>query len=127
MGRLKEELLERIELFADRVLDVAQTLERAGCWPRVLDQLVGSGTSVGANVFEADEALSRPDFVKCIGIAVKELNETRYWLRLIARRGWIAPDRLSPLQTELAELKKILGAIISRTRAANTRLKSRST
>jgi four helix bundle protein len=121
MGRLKAELLERVEIFADRVLDVAVALERKGCWRRILDQIVGSGTSVGANVFEADEALSRSDFLKCIGIAVKELNETRYWLRLIARRQWIAASRLAPLQIELDELKKVLGTIHNRTRKSPTR------
>ncbi len=121
MGRLKAELLERVEIFADRVLDVAVALERKVCWRRILDQIVGSGTSVGANVFEADEALSRPDFLKCIGIAVKELNETRYWLRLIARRQWIAASRLAPLQIELDELKKVLGTILNRTRKSPTR------
>jgi four helix bundle protein len=49
----------------------------------------GSGTSVGANIFEADEAMSRPDFCRMLGIVIKELNETRFWLRLVVARKWI--------------------------------------
>jgi four helix bundle protein len=53
-----------------------------------MDQIAASGTSVGANTFEADEAMSRKDFCKALGIANKELNETRFWLRLFVRREW---------------------------------------
>lgn len=116
MGRLKPEFLERVESFGDRVLDVVEALEAQGRSRRVLDQLTGCGTAVGANLFEADEALSRPDFNKCVGIAVKELNESRYWLRLIARRKWIAAKRLESIAEEAIELKKILGAILWKSR-----------
>jgi four helix bundle protein len=92
----------------------------------VIEQLAGCGTSVGANLCEADEAMSRPDFVKTLCIVVKELNETRYWLRLIGRRDWIKQTRLLPLQQEADELKRICGAIISRTRQ-NAKRKSLST
>ncbi len=121
MGRLKPEFLERVELLCDRVLDVVQTLESQRRSIRILDQLSASGTSIGANVFEADEGLSRPDFCKCLGIAVKELSETRFWLRLVTRRGWIDAHRIQPLLNELDEVKKIIGTILSRTRAAGPR------
>ena len=116
IGRLDAAFVERVEAFSDRALDVAEELQRQRRFARIIDQLVGSGTSVGANVCEADEALSRKDFAKSIGIAIKELNETRYWFRRIARREWIAVRRLTALQKEAAELKLILGAILTRTR-----------
>ena len=78
MGRLKPEFLGRIESFGDRVLDVANALARKRVSHRILDQLTGCGTSVGANVFEAHEAMSRPDFCKCLAQSVKELSESRY-------------------------------------------------
>lgn len=78
MARLQESLLERIESFCDRTIHVAQSLEQAGVSRRIVDQLIGSGTSVGANLFEADEAMSRSDFLKSCSIAAKELNETRF-------------------------------------------------
>ncbi|MCC6229113.1 MAG: four helix bundle protein [Phycisphaerales bacterium] len=119
MGRLQPELLSRIESLAVRALDVVEALEKAGVSHRILDQLTGSGTAIGANVFEADEALSRPDFCKCIGIALKELSETLFWLRIIARRGWVEASRLEGLQAEASELKRVLGAILKKTRDNN--------
>ncbi len=117
MGRLKAETLVRAEIYSDRVLDVVQALEQTGTPKRIVDQLAGSGTSVGANLFEADEALSPKDFVRCLGIVNKELNETRFWLRLVERRGWVTNAKLGPLVAETLELKAMFGAMISRTRA----------
>lgn len=78
--------------------------------------MIGSGTSVGANVFEADEAMTKADFVKCLCIACKEINETRFWLRFVARRGWVKADRLTSLESECNELKKVFGTMIARTK-----------
>ena len=96
MGRLDGGLLDRVEDFCHRCLDVVEALGKQGRSPRIIDQLTGSSTTVGANLFEADESLSRKDFAKCVGIALKELNETRFWLRLITRRKWITADRVAP-------------------------------
>ncbi len=116
MGRLPEEILARAESFSYRALDVVQALRGTDCPRRIVDQLVGCGTSVGANTFEADEALSRKDFCRTLGIIIKELNEARFWLRLIGGRGWVKPDRLEGLEKEAFELKRIYGAMLSRTR-----------
>src|SRR2546421_10564992 len=116
MGRLRSETLERMERYADRVLDVVDELERQKRYRRIIDQLAGSGPSAGANSFEADEAMSRSDFVKCLCVVVKELSETAFWLRLIARRQWINPKRLESLLRETSELKSIFSAMIIRTR-----------
>lgn len=114
---MDDELLDRAEQFVDRCLTVCDQLEKHGVSRRIVDQLTGSSTAVGANLFEADEALSRKDYAKCVAISIKELNETRFWLRLISRRAWIAADRLTGLTTEADELKRIFGAILTRTRA----------
>jgi len=98
------------------MVDVAEDLGSAGRSRRVVEQMIGCGTSVGANIAEADEALSRADFCKCLGIVTKELSECRFWLRFIAKRAWIPPPRLSALELESTELKSIFGAMLSRTR-----------
>lgn len=116
MGRLQQEFLERVEAFCDRVLDVAEALAGQNRSRRLVDQVVASGTSVGANVFEADEGMSRADFCKCLSIAIKDLNETRFWLRLIVRRGWLPAARVGPLESEGMELKQIMGAMLAKTR-----------
>lgn len=120
MARLQEQFLERVESLADRVLDVVGQIEAAGVSRRIVDQLAAAGTSVGANVFEADEAMSRADFVKCMAIAAKELSETRYWLRLAARRNWVKPARLGELLQECDEVRRVFGTIIKRSRKPRT-------
>ncbi|MCL4741161.1 MAG: four helix bundle protein [Phycisphaerales bacterium] len=116
MGRLQDGFLVRVEAFCDRVLDVTEAAALARCPRRLIEQIAAAGTSVGANVFEADEAMSRADFTKSLSIVMKELNETRFWLRLVERRGWVAPGRLDPLLTEADELRRIVGTMIVRTR-----------
>jgi four helix bundle protein len=121
MGRLQEAFLERVDRFADRVLDVVDAVESKCRSRRIVDQMSGAGTSVGANVYEADEAMSGPDFCKCVGISLKELNETRFWLRLAVRRGWVPARRLDPLHVEAQELKRIMGSMIARSRKTRER------
>lgn len=121
MGRLKQETLDRSQLFSHRVVDVAEALAKRGRPLRIVDQMVGCGTSVGANIWEASEALSRADFCKCLGIAVKELSETRFWLRFVSERGWIPASRLGPLEQEAHELQRMFGAMIDRTRRRATK------
>ncbi len=116
MARLQPDLIERVERFADRVTDVGEEIDRQGRFHRVVEQVVAAGTSVGANFCEADEALSRADFCNPIGIALRELAETRYWLRFIGRRGWIRESRLRALIDESAELRAIGGSMIARTK-----------
>ncbi|MBY0310468.1 MAG: four helix bundle protein [Phycisphaerales bacterium] len=116
MGRLKEDFLQRVDAFAHRVVDVADVLRDDGRSHRIEDQMIGSGTSIGANIAEADEAMSRPDFCKCLSIAFKELAETRYWIRFVATRGWIRPHRLTELDAEAVELKRILGSILTKSK-----------
>lgn len=121
MARLKAELLDRVERLADRVLDVAEHVAGKGTFPRLVEQAAAAGTSVGANVFEADEAMSAKDFCKCLSIAVKELNESRFWVRLFARRGWVAAKRTALLESELIEMKRIFGAMIAATQRRTAR------
>jgi len=109
VGRLHAEFLDRVERFADRVMDVTVALESKRVPHRIMDQIAASGTSAGANVFEADEAMSRKDFCNTLGIANKELNETRYWLRLFVRREWLTPTSLQGLLTEAEELRNYWG------------------
>jgi four helix bundle protein len=123
MARLREETLQRVETFADRVVDVAEALQKQRRFSRVVDQLAESGTSVGANFFEANHALTTRDFVKTVGIAVKELSETKFWLRLIVRRGWFKPVRLARLLAETDELLAIFNAMIVRSRRGLTHKK----
>jgi four helix bundle protein len=114
-GRLKPDFLDRTEVFSDHCVAAAEQLLAQGWFLRLVDQLAASGSSVGANIAEADQAMSARDFRKCLSIVAKEFAETRFWLRLVIRRGWIAESKLRPLLTELEELRLIVGSILSRT------------
>ena len=75
-------------------------------------QLLRSGTSIGANVEEAQAVQSKADFISKNAIALKEARETHYWLRLLAATEVLPETRISKLQYEVEELMRILGAII---------------
>jgi four helix bundle protein len=78
-------------------------------------QLWRSGTSIGANVEEAQAAQSRADFLSKMAIAAKEARETRYWLRLI-RDGKILPrETIHPLLEEIESILRILTSIVKTT------------
>jgi four helix bundle protein len=115
-GRLRPEFVERAESFSDRCLGVAEVLAEAKRFGRFVDQLAASGTSVGANLAEADQAMSTADFRKSLSIAMKELAETRFWLRLAVRRGWLRQDRTQSLFDELEELRLVVGSLLSKTK-----------
>jgi four helix bundle protein len=75
-------------------------------------QLLRSGTSIGANLEEAQAGQSKLDFISKNAIALKEARETIYWLRLLAASRIISEKRLLDLQTEAEELARIIGSII---------------
>jgi four helix bundle protein len=75
-GRLDAAILDRFLDHADAVLNMTELMVKDRRPTRVINQLVGSGTSPGSQMFEAHEALSAADFKKCVGGAAKELSET---------------------------------------------------
>ncbi len=74
-------------------------------------QILRSGTSIGANVAESQKAQSTADFVSKLKIALKEANETDYWLRLLYRSGYLNRREFHSLNNDLTEILKILTAI----------------
>ena len=94
--------------FACDIIDVYKSLVDLKYY-RIADQLCGSGTSIGANVMEAQRAVSKADFINKMGIALKEAEETMYWFRIIERKIFEISERL---KSELKSIIKILTAII---------------
>ena len=110
---MQKEIQNRTFEFAVRVVNLCRQLdEKPGAGRTLGRQLLRAGTSIGANVEEAQAGQSRADFVSKIAIALKEARETQYWLRLLAASKIVPPERLSDLQTEVEELMRVLGAII---------------
>lgn len=121
MARLKIEFLERVENLCHRVVDLAEAIAKQNRSRRLVEQITASGTSVGANVFEADEAMTRAEFIRCLAIATRELNETRFWIRFVSRRGWVKPVQVAGLVAECEELKRVFGTMISRSKPKKPR------
>ena len=76
------------------------------------DQIQRRGTSIGANYSEACDAESKADMVHKLGIALKEANETKYWIEVIYRSELMSKDKYSELTNDVGELYKILAASI---------------
>ena len=75
-------------------------------------QLLRSGTSIGANVAEAEQAQSKPDFVSKMNIALKETSETKYWIKLLQATKYLSQDETFSILADCVELEKILVSII---------------
>jgi four helix bundle protein len=77
------DLEERTARFGEAVIDFAKTVPQSAVTNRIIGQLVGAATSVGANYVEADDAVSKQEFLKNIGTCRKEARETKHFLRMV--------------------------------------------
>ncbi len=106
----KKMLLDRLLHFATRIIKIANTLPRTPAGFALASQIVRSGTSIGANCEEAQDAVSRKDFLNTINIALKESRETRYWLKVIK---YSFPQTQSFLDSDINECSEIIGILSS--------------
>jgi four helix bundle protein len=84
---MQTELSERVLDYGLRTIKVVESLPKTLVGRRIGDQLLRSATSVGANFEETQAAESRDDFVHKLQVALKELRESKYWLRLLSKAG----------------------------------------
>jgi four helix bundle protein len=75
-------------------------------------QVLRSGTSIGANVRESEHGQSKADFIHKISIALKEANETEYWLELLFQSGYLDENLFLSIKQDCEEILKILTAIV---------------
>ena len=75
-------------------------------------QLLRAGTSVGANIAEAEQTQSKADFISKMNIALKEAVETNYWLRLLQASDYLSDAEFSSIHSDCRELEKMLTAIV---------------
>ena len=78
-------------------------------------QLLRSGTSIGANVAEAQKAQTKPDFNAKMNIALKEANETQYWLKLLYKTEYLTNKEFKSMETDIDEIIAILVSICKKT------------
>lgn len=79
-------------------------------------QILRCGTSIGANVAEAINAQSKPDFLSKINIALKEATETEYWLRLLYETNYLKEKEFVSLNADIDEIKRLLVSTVKTTR-----------
>ena len=114
----KIDITKRIFEFSVRIVKLCQVLDEFPGTSRTLaNQLLRSGTSIGANVEEAQAGQSKPDFIAKMAISCKEARETLYWLKILAASEIISESKLIPLTIEANELVAILTTIIKNSRA----------
>jgi four helix bundle protein len=108
-----DQLSERILDFVVKLVKIVDALPNTIAGRHIGGQLISAGTSCGANYEEACGAESRPDFIHKTSIVLKELKETRFWLRLIHRTGMLTPQQTEPVINECEQLCAIIGKSIS--------------
>ena len=114
------DIKERTFNFALGIVNFCRSLDsKAGSARALSRQLLRSGTSIGANVQEAQAGQSRADFISKYAVALKEARETIYWLRLICASGHTIDDGSKALLQEATEIARVIGAIIVNTKKAS--------
>jgi four helix bundle protein len=110
-GKHPFDLEERTSVFGETIVRFCKKIPRDPANDRLIAQLAGCGTSVGANYCEADERVSKRDFRNVIGRCVKEAKETKYFLRIIAAAEPRLADEARELFREARELHLIFASI----------------
>lgn len=110
-------LEERTAKLAESIIDTLRKVSVKPINARIIEQLVGSSGSIGANYCEANEAESKKDFIHKVGICKKETKETKHWLRLLARSNPELADEIRPLWKETQELLLIFSKIVVASRS----------
>lgn len=114
---MKYELEERVEKFGGNIIDLVKKVKISLITEPIITQLIRSGTSVGANYFEANGASSRRDFINKVHISKKEVKETQYWLKMISKIDENIKLESKILYREAQELGMIFSAIITKTKS----------
>ncbi len=104
---------ERLLEYGARIIKVVESLPQTLVGRRIGDQLLRSGISVGAHYEEAQGGESHADFVHKLQIAVKELRESNYWLRLLAKAGALPAKRVRDIQDESDQLRAMLSKAVA--------------
>ena len=106
------DLEERTAKFAEAVIELMKKLSQDSINKRMIEQIVASAGSIGANYCEANEAESKKDFQHKIGIVKKETKETKHWIRLLAKANPEFKEDFRNLWQENQELLLIFSSIM---------------
>ena len=106
-------LIDKSIAFAAQIIKLHKYLIKTQKEIVISKQIVRSGTSIGANINEANYGQSKADFISKMHIALKEAAETEYWLKLLLASAYISEEMGESLLKDCLELKKILIASIN--------------
>ena len=112
------EVKEKSLVFAKRVVNAYRYLCEEKNEYVLSKQFLRCGTSIGANIAEAQYACSKKDFLNKMHIALKECAETLYWMELLASCRYLAENEYDSLQTDCTELQKLLISITKSTKSS---------
>ena len=103
---------EKSFLFAVRIVRLYKHLSENKKEFVLSKQLLRSGTSIGANIAESQQAQSRADFLSKLEIALKEASETKYWLRLMKETEYLSAAEFESIYPDCVEIEKLLVSIV---------------
>ena len=106
-------LIDKSIAFAARIIKLHKYLIETKKEKIISNQIVRSGTSIGANINEGNYGQSRADFIAKMHIALKETSETEYWLKLLVLAEYISEKEGASLLEDCLEIKKMLIATIT--------------
>ena len=112
------DIRRRTFLFGVRIVKLVAKFPRTIAGIEIGRQLIRAGTSVGSNMHEADEAVSKKDFINHVKIARKEARESGYWLSMVSETEIIKDTEGDALSREAEELVRILTKIVNRSTRA---------
>lgn len=109
---LKPHIKDRAFSFSIRIVKMARAMSKDPAGYALGSQVIRSGTSIGANIEEAQGAISKKDFIHCMQISLKEARETLYWIKVIGEAGLLPLSRTNLIVKENVEIIKILTTIL---------------
>ena len=109
----ENQLVELSKSLAVSIINICDVMKKRGKATAVINQLLRSGTSIGANVHEANYASSKADFINKFQIALKECYETDYWIDVFHEAGMITDEEYESLFVQCSKIRKMLIASVT--------------
>lgn len=110
-------MLDKAKDFAVEIVDLCRNIKETKRENVLTNQLLRSGTSIGANIHESKYGHGTADFIAKMQIALKECYESEYWLELLNRTGYIPDEQYKSLQNTCGSIRRMLISSINTTKS----------